>query len=88
MNVFEKIGKLAGVDGLFHLLASMLIVLALGWLVPLWVAALVSLGAGVLKEVVWDALMKKGQAQWKDLICDAVGVAMGALLLLPKVFIV
>ena len=77
------IGKILGYfgqDGLAHILVSLVLCAVLGVFLPLWVAVLATLAIGAAKELVWDMAMKKGTAEWKDIIADAVGIALGAVL--------
>lgn len=86
MSIFKKIENWAaanlGVDGLLHLLVSLVGVMVLALLMPLGVAVLAVLALGALKELVWDLWLKKGTAQWKDLACGAAGALLGALMAL------
>lgn len=77
------IGKILGYfgqDGLAHILASLVLCAVLGAFMPLWVAVFATLVIGAAKELVWDMAMKKGTAEWKDIIADAVGIALAAVL--------
>ena len=77
--MISKVFNYFGYDGLKHVIASNVMVVALNLILPLWVAVLVAALAGVGKEVVWDKLMKKGTFDKKDLIADAVGIIIGCL---------
>ena len=68
-----------GADGLLHMLCSAVLVSVISWLAPLWLAALATLIVGVVKEIIYDKLMKRGTPQWKDLVADLVGIAIGCL---------
>ncbi len=72
--------KFFGQDGLAHILASLVLCAVLGAFLPLWAAVLITLAIGIAKELVWDKWLKKGTAEWKDIIADAVGIALGAVL--------
>ena len=71
-----------GQDGLAHVLASLVLCAVLGAFMPLWAAVLVTLAVGVAKELVWDMWMKKGTAEWRDIIADAVGVLLGVFIII------
>lgn len=71
-----------GVDGLAHVLASLVLCAVLGAFMPLWAAVLVTLAVGVAKELVWDMWLGKGTAEWRDMVSDTVGIALGAALVL------
>lgn len=68
-----------GTDGLLHMLCSSVLVSVINWFAPLWLAALLALLIGVGKEIIYDKLMKRGTPQWKDLVADLVGIAIGCL---------
>lgn len=69
-----------GADGIFHFLISALDVLIFATFVPLWVAVLIVLGIGILKEA-WDLAKRKSAYDWKDgwsdMMCDVLGIALG-----------
>lgn len=71
-----------GVDGLAHVLASLVLCAVLGAFLPLWAAVLVTLAVGVAKELVWDMWMKKGTAEWRDMVSDTVGIVLGVLIII------
>ena len=84
-NFFKKIWEFVKkvwawlrVDGLLHLLVCDLIALYLTGFVPLWVALVVSLAIGIAYEI-YQYFSKKGCAEWHDVFCDAIGVALAAL---------
>lgn len=74
--------KYFGQDGLAHILASLVLCAVLGVFLPLWAAVIIALTAGVIKELVWDLWLKKGTAEWRDMVSDAVGVLLGVVLVL------
>lgn len=74
--------KFFGQDGLAHILASLVLCAVLGAFLPLWAAVLVTLAVGFIKELVWDKLLKKGTAEWRDMVSDAVGVLLGVLIII------
>lgn len=75
----NKIISWLGQDGLAHIVCCAALCGLLGLVLPLCAAALVTLAVGVAKELVWDKWLGKGTASWKDLLCDLVGIAVGAL---------
>ena len=79
------IGKILnwfGQDGLAHILVSLVLCAVLGAFLPLWAAVVITLALGFIKELVWDLWMEKGTAEWRDIIADAVGIAIGVVLVL------
>lgn len=73
-------------DGLLHMLVSALLVVAFGWIRPLWVAPAVAMAIGIAKEI-YDKVSGKGTAEWHDIICDIIGIAVGFGLLALNLFI-
>lgn len=83
-RICEYIGKAiscAGADGMLHLAVSALLMVALGWMRPLWIAVLLVLTTGIGKEC-YDYISGKGTAEFKDIICDCFGILLGLLLVL------
>ena len=66
-----------GYDGLLHCVCSILLVVVFSIFLPVWAAAIVSLVTGVTKEIC-DKYIKHSYFSIKDLICDIVGIAAGA----------
>lgn len=77
--MMTKVLDYFGTDGLLHMLCSAVLVSVLDWFAPLWLAALLALLIGMGKEIIYDKLMKRGTPQWKDLVADLVGIAIGCL---------
>lgn len=79
------IGKIItyfGQDGLAHILVSLILCVVFGVFLPLWIAVLITLVIGLIKELVWDLWLKKGTAEWRDIVSDAVGIVLGVVLVL------
>lgn len=80
----QAVGKAASWfrhDGFDHMVLSALLVLAMGWIRPLWIPAIVALVIGAGKEI-YDKVSGKGTAEWHDIICDLIGIALGYLIIL------
>lgn len=71
-----------GTDGLAHVLASLVLCAVLGVFLPLWAAVIIALAVGIIKELVWDLWLKRGTAEWRDMVSDAVGVLLGVLIII------
>lgn len=71
-----------GTDGLAHVLASLVLCAVLGAFLPLWAAVIIALAVGIIKELVWDLWLKKGTAEWRDMVSDAVGILLGVLIII------
>lgn len=82
MNTLRKLLNWAGTDGLLHIGCSFFICLVVGAFLPIWAAAGITLLIGVAKEI-FDLLHPESHsAEWKDLICDAIGIAVGCGIIL------
>ena len=75
---FKKIGS----DGLLHFFVCFSITAILGNFVNIGLAAFAGIFIGFFKEIIWDAWLKKGSFQWKDLWCDIAGSISAFLILL------
>ena len=80
--MIAKILGYFGQDGLAHILVSLILCAVLAAFLPWWAAVLISLAVGFIKELVWDKLLKKGTAEWRDIIADAVGVLLGVFIII------
>lgn len=72
-NVLNQIRK----DDLLHILFSVIIMTVLKLLLPWWIAALITLIVGILKEIVWDKILEKGTPEWRDIVSDIIGIIIG-----------
>lgn len=77
--MITKVLDYFGADGLLHMLCSSVLVSVINWFAPLWLAVLATLIVGVGKEIIYDKSMKRGIPQWKDLVADLAGIAIGCL---------
>jgi hypothetical protein len=74
----NTIFNLIGSDGMKHIILSAILTVVVKWLLPVWVAVGVVLSIGIAKEV-YDKVGEKGCCEWKDIICDLIGIAIGVL---------
>jgi cell shape-determining protein MreD len=65
-------------DGLLHIETSALLVVAISVLLPVWLSIVISFIFGIGKEL-WDKY-HGGVSSWHDVICDIIGLAVGALI--------
>lgn len=72
-NVLNQIRK----DDLLHILVSVIIMTVLKLLLPWWIAALLTILIGILKELIWDKWLKKGTPEWRDIVSDIIGIIIG-----------
>ena len=80
--MMEKLSKLIakhiGMDGMMHICISALSCALLKLVIPCWVAVLVVLIIGIVKEI-YDKVSRRGTPEIKDVICDVIGIIIGAL---------
>lgn len=74
-----KILNYFGLDGMAHILVCLVLCCTLAAFLPIWAAVSITVFVGAAKELVWDMWMKKGNASWKDALCDGIGIVLGAL---------
>ena len=74
MLIFQIIGS----DGMKHIILSAILTVVAKWLLPVWVAVALVLLIGIIKEI-YDRVSGKGCAEWKDIICDIIGILIGIL---------
>lgn len=79
-NFFTKLVKWVRVDGLLHIETCALLCVMLRWLQHLWLIAFIVFVIGILKGV-YDKFSDKGTAEWHDLFCNIIGIALGILLI-------
>lgn len=77
MEKINKLFELAGMDGCKHIILSSVLAAVLSLIVPNIVAAVITFGVGWAKEM-YDQ-RGGGQAQAKDIVCNLIGVIIGAL---------
>lgn len=68
-----------GLDGMAHIIVSTVLLLVLQIFLQWWVCISATLLIGVAKEVIYDLWMRKGTPQWKDILCDFIGLLIGSL---------
>jgi hypothetical protein len=69
-----KLGK----DKVAHIMICMLGTLGCSMLTAPWIAAVgFFLLFTIIKEVVYDLILKKGQFDWLDIVANAVGCGLG-----------
>lgn len=78
MNRLNNIFNIVGSDGMKHIILSAILTVVAKWLLPVWVAVALVLLIGIIKEA-YDKISSKGCAEWKDIICDIIGILIGIL---------
>ena len=74
----NKIFNLIGSDGMKHIILSAILTVVAKWLLPAWVAVGVVMAIGIAKEI-YDKVSEKGCCEWKDIMCDIIGIIIGVL---------
>jgi len=74
-------------DKILHFIGSAGMTVFLGIFIKIWIAAAIALAIGILKELVYDRLLKKGNCEWGDIYADAAGVLTVVLFLLVLLLI-
>ena len=64
-----------------HLIGSAVMTIFFGIFLNIWLAIGIALGIGILKELVHDHLLKRGNCEWGDVYANVAGVAIGAIAL-------
>lgn len=67
-------------DKKIHLGGSFIACAGLSFILPLALAAAVTLALGVIKEIMYDSWMGKGTPEWADFAADCAGVAIAIIL--------
>lgn len=78
LNILSNLYNMAGYDGLKHIVLSAVLTVGFNLFLPWWCAAMVTLSIGMAKEI-YDKLSEKGCCEWKDIMCDIIGIIIGAL---------
>lgn len=68
-------------DLIDHFVICALLTLALGLFMGPVAAAGVALAIGLAKEAVWDWALKRGTADWSDVVANVGGASAAALLI-------
>lgn len=74
--MINKLFDLAGYDGCKHIIVSALLTALLQLLLPTQLTILIVLLIGFAKEL-YDHESGKGTAEWKDIICNIIGISIG-----------
>ena len=78
MKYLNKLFTWMDSDGMSHVILSSIIACLLSLVMPWELAALATLAIGIGKEL-YDKHSGKGCAEWKDLVCDIIGILIGVL---------
>lgn len=75
----RKIIEYFGIDGLLHIICSIIIISILKLFLPLYIAVIITAAIGLGKELVWDKWLGKGTFDKKDLLADVIGILIGCI---------
>lgn len=79
MSLFKKLSELLSEhDKRQHFGYSLVIMLALQWLMPLWLAFLITFLIGLIKEI-WDHYWGSGFC-WQDMKANMLGILLAVLI--------
>lgn len=78
MEKLNKLFDMVGFDGCKHIILSAILTVVGKLLLPLWVVCPLVFALGIVKEI-YDKASGKGCAENKDMVCDIVGIIIGAL---------
>ena len=74
--------QLIQTDKLLHNLINYSIVFTLSVLTNYWIGLCVAVTLSLLKEFVWDKLLKKGNFEIADLVSNGLGIVEGSIIYL------
>ena len=77
--MMRKIIEYFGIDGLLHIICSIIIISILKLFLPLYIAVIITAAIGLGKELVWDKWLGKGTFDKKDLLADVIGILIGCI---------
>lgn len=83
-TIIGKIRSWFGNDGMLHAIICFAIVMTAAHFVNIGLALFAAIFTGFAKEIIWDAWMRKGTFQWKDIWCDLIGAVPAFAMLLLK----
>jgi len=69
-------------DKIKHFIGSAGMAGFLGIFINVWLAAGIALSIGILKELIHDFLLKRGNCEWGDMYANTAGVITGAVIIL------
>ena len=79
LKIVKWLQKYIGFDGLLHIVGmAFLFVLLKLFGCPVLFCVLICMAVGIVKEL-YDLISRKGTAEFKDVICDIIGIIIGLL---------
>lgn len=81
-ELVTKVKDYVRVDGLLHILCVAILALSLFSFLPYIASIAIAAAVAVAKELIYDLWLKKGVAEWHDIICDLVGLIYASIVYL------
>lgn len=81
-ELVTKAKEYVRVDGLLHILCVAIFALSLFAFIPYLPSIIIAAAVAVTKELVFDLWLKKGVAEWHDIICDLAGLIYASIVFL------
>lgn len=72
-SIVSRYATYLGIDGLTHIIVMAIVAKLVLFVVPVWLMLLLMLAVAVSKELL-DRFTGQGCAEWKDLVCDIIGI--------------
>lgn len=69
-------------DGLLHILCVAILAFSLFSFLPFISSIAIAAAVAVAKELIYDLWLKKGVAEWHDIICDLAGLIYASMVYL------
>lgn len=69
-------------DGLLHILCVAILALSLFSFLPYIASIAIAAAVAVAKELIYDLWLKKGVAEWHDIMCDLAGLIYASIVYL------
>lgn len=79
---FRFVCSYVRMDGLLHILCAAILALTLFSFLPFVASIAIAAAVAVAKELVYDLRLKKGVAEWHDIICDVAGLIYASIVYL------
>lgn len=79
---FRIVCNYVRMDGLLHILCVAILALSLFSFLPYILSIIIVAAIAIAKELIYDLWLKKGVAEWHDIICDLAGLIYASIVYL------
>ena len=79
---FQIVCNYVRIDGLLHILCVAILALSLFSFLPYIASITIATAVAIAKELIYDLWLKKGVAEWRDIICDLAGLIYASIVYL------